>query len=123
MDFNLSKFHDVGKVAGEGGGNAWIAISIPSCSAEGICCRPLKILLQTALFSLFDRKRGCPINVFTIFLFSSFPADATLDKSSHLMFVEYSVSEPARDEAVAYSMLPIDETNPFSSGILIFLDR
>jgi len=55
-----------------------------------------------------------------IFLSSSFSASATLDKSGHLMFVEYSINEPTKDEGVIYSMLPMDATKPPSSGILTF---
>ena len=60
------------------------------------------------------------MNVFVFFIFASLSASATLDKSGHLMFVEYSINEPTKDEGVIYSILPMDATEPPSSGILTF---
>ena len=42
------------------------------------------------------------MNVFAFFIFASLSASATLDKSGHLMFVEYSINEPTKDEGVIY---------------------
>jgi len=42
------------------------------------------------------------MNVFVFFIFASLSASATLDKSGHLMFVEYSINEPTKDEGVIY---------------------
>ncbi len=42
------------------------------------------------------------MSVFAIFLFSFLSANATLDKSGHLMFVEYSINQPTKYEGVIY---------------------
>ena len=44
------------------------------------------------------------MSVVIAFLIGYLWANATLDKSGHLMFVEYSINEPTKDEGVNYSM-------------------
>ena len=50
---------------------------------------------------------GEKINMMLILMFVIFEhisARATLDKSGHLMFVEYSINEPAKDESLVNVM-------------------
>ncbi len=60
------------------------------------------------------------MSVFAIFLFSFLSANATLDKSGHLMFVEYSINQPTKDEGETYKVARHRYPEPITSIVDTF---